>query len=171
MENIKSFEIGVTNHDNYTVETSNDNQSWARFHVPETNPKMFSGTDHIMKIANDYGSNYWCFLHTAGSGITIDKHTDPYRKATITFPLEPELDIYRNLSYYESKEDEEPICIVDYKKINSCVLLNNKEIHCIEDGDPSLSNKTTLCFQLSFFDKPYSEVRSMLDDMEMLLDV
>lgn len=166
---IKEFKIKISNHDGYTVSETVDSQNWARFHMAETNNKIAENSDHITKMAQEYGSTSWCFLHTAGSGVTIAKHTDPYRKATITFPLEPELEIYRNLSYYKSYDDQEPVCVVDYNKINSCVLLNNKEIHSIADGDPSLSNRTTLCFQISYFDKTYFEVKEMLDKRGLIL--
>lgn len=167
---VQALEDRINLHDGYTVSEDVGDQAWSRFHTNETNPAIMTDSEKLTEFANLYKADVWCFLHTAGSGVTIAKHTDPERKATITFPLEPELPIYRNLSYYESFEAEEPACIVDYNKINSCVLLNNKEVHSIADGDPSLSNKTTLCFQVSYFEKSYSEVREMLSDDGMLLD-
>lgn len=169
-EFIKRLEDRINLHDGYTVSEDVGDQNWSRFHTNETNPAIMNNSEKLTEFANLYKADVWCFLHTAGSGVTIAKHTDPERKATITFPLEPELPIYRNLSYYESFEAEEPACIVDYNKINTCVLLNNKEVHSIADGDPSLSNKTTLCFQVSYFKQSYSEVREMLHNDGMLID-
>jgi len=168
---IKNLEDRINLHDGYTVSEEVGSQNWSRFHTQETNPNIMKDSERLTEFSNLYGADVWCFLNTAGSGVTIAKHTDPERKATITFPLEPELPIYRNLSYYESFEAEEPACIVDYNEINSCVLLNNKEVHSIADGDPSLSNKTTLCFQISYFDQTYSEVRETLSEKGLLLDV
>jgi hypothetical protein len=144
---------------------------WGRFHTSMSNEKMFENTEEILKLCELYNSNDWCFLHTSGPRTTIAKHVDPLRQATLTFPLEPELEIYRNLNYYESFDDEEPSHIVDYYKINTCVLLNNQEIHSIEDNDPSMSGKPTLCFQINYFNMTYLEVKNMLNKKGLLLDV
>jgi len=171
---LKEFEENyVTSEEGYTVNQFEGigNSVWGRFHTSQTNKPLHEETVFIQEfIEENYGSDDFCFLHTGGPRETIAKHVDPQRQATITFPLEPDLDSYRNLNYYKLFTDEEPVHIVDYKKINTCVLLNNQEIHSIEDNDPSQLGKESLCFQISYFTKTYGEVKEMLSD-KGLLDV
>ena len=159
--------------DGYVANTNEgaDNAVWGRFHTSLTNVKLFENTHNTQEICDLYGSDDWCFLHTSGPRTSVAKHVDPMRQATLTFPLEPELPIYRNLNYYDSFDDEEPAHVVDYHKLDTCVLLNNQEIHSIEDNDPSMSGKPTLCFQLNYFRHTYEEAKKMLTDKGLLIDV
>lgn len=170
---LHKFEKNYVVNDGYITNQNEgeDNKVWGRFHTEQSNPSLFQNAESLYEIANLYGSNIYCFLHTSGSRTSIAKHIDPLRQATLTFPLEPELKIYRNLNYYDSFDDVEPVHTVDYYKINTCVLLNNQKIHSIEDNDPTLSGKSSLCFQISYFNNSFEEVKDMLNEKGLLLNV
>lgn len=170
LELLDNFEQKYVINDGYVTNQNEgeDGKVWGRFHTDQANPPLFENAEPLFEVTEKYGGDNFCFLHTSGARTTIAKHIDPLRQAAITFPLEPELKIYRNLNYYDSFDDTDPVHIVDYNAINTCVLLNNQKIHSIEDNDPTLSGKSTLCFQVSYFTKTYDEVKSMLRDKGLL---
>ena len=141
--------------------------SRANFHTPIENPDSVTDVQVIDKIVSIYGGDAGVYIHTKGEGDLLSPHKDPVRCSCLTFPLYPSYDVYRHTQFYE--EDMATLkCEVEWNKVRSPCLLNNQQVHGLNNEQKNLHS---LCFQISYNSRPFEEVREMLRERDLLIDV
>jgi len=133
--------------------------SLARFHRIADHPQLREDKeimDVLGSLVDAYGTTKvkekpeGVFLHTYGRENVLPRHIDPGNVAKVTIPLFPDYANYRNLDFYETKDENiqpNPSHTVNYSKFRSPVLLNPAKIHAISD-----SQSDSLCLQLVFYE-------------------
>lgn len=186
----RAFRDGIDNGDssylnylkNFGVDMKDDHliEAWKAYNgETETSPFVFYntmnspevfeaiGNDLIEKIVERYGADEVCFIYGRDVSQPYHIHKDPdyVRSCNINIPLFPNYDQYRSTYFYKSKEKSSKVYEVDYNKIQTPVLLNNKKWHNC-GGSPNYKGNS-LALQLGYY-RRYPEVRAELSQKGLL---
>ncbi len=169
---LKQFGIDPNKRDLKEMWDTYNNESLSSpfiFYNKMNSPETFEaiGNELIDEIRERYNADEVCFIY--GRDVTrpyhIHKDPDYVRSCNINIPLFPDYDKYRSTYYYDSDDESSKVCEVDYAKIKSPVLLNNKKFH--NCGGSSKYTGDSLAIQFGYYRK-YVDVRKELGGRQLL---